>query len=196
MKQKRKPISEAHKAAISRAQTGRPGYWTGKRMPAPVIEKMRAAKQGRHHTEATRQRIAEAGRLRRHSEATLAKLRQRCLTPEHRLKIGLAQRGEKSHAWKGGVCSALKIAKARTRSWRKQVLARDGHRCQWRGCGATESQGRWKGLHAHHILPFMDYPDLRYDVSNGITLCRQHHNQVERENRRVRNNVPSSPGEI
>jgi hypothetical protein len=30
-------------------------------------------------------------------------------------------------------------------------------------------------LEAHHILPWRDYPELRYKVNNGITLCHAYH---------------------
>lgn len=30
-------------------------------------------------------------------------------------------------------------------------------------------------LEAHHILNWMDYPELRYEINNGITLCHAHH---------------------
>lgn len=30
-------------------------------------------------------------------------------------------------------------------------------------------------LEAHHILSWKDYPELRYDINNGITLCHAHH---------------------
>jgi len=30
-------------------------------------------------------------------------------------------------------------------------------------------------IEVHHILRWSDYPNLRYDVNNGITLCKLHH---------------------
>ena len=53
------------------------------------------------------------------------------------------------------------------REWRKQVLERDGHRCQC--CGGD------KHLVAHHIFNYKDYPLLRCSVDNGITLCKWCH---------------------
>ena len=52
-------------------------------------------------------------------------------------------------------------------AWRTAVFERDGYRC--RKCQGTEE------LHAHHIKSWADFPDLRFDVDNGITLCRSDH---------------------
>jgi 5-methylcytosine-specific restriction endonuclease McrA len=30
-------------------------------------------------------------------------------------------------------------------------------------------------LHPHHIQPFADHPELRWDVNNGMTLCTNCH---------------------
>jgi 5-methylcytosine-specific restriction endonuclease McrA len=33
-------------------------------------------------------------------------------------------------------------------------------------------------LHGHHILPKRDYPELVYEVDNGITLCKECHTSI------------------
>lgn len=48
--------------------------------------------------------------------------------------------------------------------WASAVISRDHATCQ--RCGAMD-----KELHAHHIKPWRQYPDLRFDVDNGQTLC-------------------------
>lgn len=52
--------------------------------------------------------------------------------------------------------------------WADKVVSRDNQTCQH--CGATGVE-----LHAHHIKPWKDYPELRDDVSNGVTLCAPCH---------------------
>lgn len=52
-------------------------------------------------------------------------------------------------------------------SWRKAVKDKDGNTCV--KCGVKH------GLCAHHIKEWKEYPSLRYDIDNGITLCRSCH---------------------
>ena len=56
------------------------------------------------------------------------------------------------------------------KKWRKSVYARDGYSC--RICG---NDGR---LNAHHIKPWSLFPNHRYKVTNGITLCLKCHEWV------------------
>jgi hypothetical protein len=59
------------------------------------------------------------------------------------------------------------------KKWRKDVYTRDSFCCQWPGCINK------KKLNAHHIRTWANYPALRYDVNNGITLCKQHHKMIQ-----------------
>jgi hypothetical protein len=55
------------------------------------------------------------------------------------------------------------------RAWRKAVFERDHYTCQ--KCG----DNRGGNLRAHHKKPFANYPELRFEVSNGITYCNTCH---------------------
>ena len=52
--------------------------------------------------------------------------------------------------------------------WRIKVFNRDNYTCQV--CGL-----RGKGIQAHHIKSWKNYPEERLDVSNGVTLCKECH---------------------
>ena len=54
-------------------------------------------------------------------------------------------------------------------AWREKVLEKDGNKCVC--CGSDGP------LHAHHILPYAIYEELREDVDNGVTLCVDCHNR-------------------
>lgn len=55
------------------------------------------------------------------------------------------------------------------REWRKSVRDRDDWKCKMSN---NECLGK---VVAHHILPWSKFPELRYEVNNGITLCEFHH---------------------
>lgn len=55
------------------------------------------------------------------------------------------------------------------KEWSKNVKTRDGWKCR---IADENCEGR---LEAHHILPWSSFPELRYEVKNGITLCHHHH---------------------
>ena len=55
------------------------------------------------------------------------------------------------------------------KQWRIRVYSRDKYQCK---INDGSCNGR---IEAHHIKRWKDYPELRYEVSNGITLCHHHH---------------------
>lgn len=82
-------------------------------------------------------------------------------------------RGSKHPNWKGGVTEAKKIimGSSEYKLWRRAVKERDGFKCLW--CGSEEN------LHADHIKPFRDYPELRFAIDNGRTLCHDCHKTTD-----------------
>ena len=59
------------------------------------------------------------------------------------------------------------------KKWRLLIYKRDHYCCQWPNCSTR------KTLQAHHIHPWSQFPGLRYHPDNGITLCKNHHKQIQ-----------------
>jgi hypothetical protein len=54
--------------------------------------------------------------------------------------------------------------------WRIAVFERDNYTCQ-----KCKTKGTALDLNAHHLKMFGWYPKLRFEVNNGITLCKTCH---------------------
>lgn len=59
------------------------------------------------------------------------------------------------------------------KEWRKKVFERDEYTCQH--CQAKSGKDSEVYLEPHHIKGWAKYEELRYELSNGITLCRECH---------------------
>jgi|JI8StandDraft_1071087.scaffolds.fasta_scaffold00207_26 5-methylcytosine-specific restriction endonuclease McrA len=57
------------------------------------------------------------------------------------------------------------------KAWRTLVFERDNYTCVHCGDHNHEGRGATLALHADHIQPFALFPELRFEVSNGRTLC-------------------------
>jgi 5-methylcytosine-specific restriction endonuclease McrA len=66
--------------------------------------------------------------------------------------------------------------KKRYSNWRGKVFRRDRYKCQYPGCGKIGGY-----LQAHHIKMKYKYPELIYNVGNGITLCYGCHQMIHKE---------------
>ncbi len=80
--------------------------------------------------------------------------------------------GDSNPNWRGGLVNPNTRLRNGydSKMWSKAVRERDGHKCV--ECGASGK------MHAHHIKPWKCHPELRYDVSNGITLCPPCHQRA------------------
>ena len=82
---------------------------------------------------------------------------------------------ENSPFWKWGITKQNKLDRTRAiyLEWRQKIFERDNYTCK--DCWIRS--GNWKKvyLQAHHKKWFADYPENRYDVDNGINLCKDCH---------------------
>lgn len=131
------------------------------------------------------------------------------LSTEHRRKIGEANKrngndrfltklqkgqaphwafkwGAENHFWRGGITPEDWTARVspQYQEWREAVLLRDENRCQ--DCGKVSTKN-----HAHHLRSFREFPDLRFVVWNGVTVCGSCHRRREMSIGRCANGVNS-----
>ncbi len=55
------------------------------------------------------------------------------------------------------------------KQWVRKIKNRDDWKCKIK---SNDCKGY---CIVHHILPWRDYPNERYNINNGITLCQAHH---------------------
>lgn len=103
------------------------------------------------------------------------KLRHNCHNPEMYARATLAHYG--SGPRKTPEYRRIRISRG-YRAWRRAVLARDGSVCQH--CHQFTDVPE-----VHHVKSFADFPALRLDVSNGITLCYTCHTALDPLRRRM-----------
>ena len=82
-------------------------------------------------------------------------------------------RGKNNPNWKGGITPINKALRhtLEYKLWRKAVFERDNYTCQ--DCGAYGEE-----LQADHIKQFAYFPKLRFELSNGRTLCKPCHEKT------------------
>jgi hypothetical protein len=105
-------------------------------------------------------------------------------TPEQieRIRQGVIKntpRGPDHPHWKGGATPEINQYRASReyKEWRKAVLTRDHLECQI--CGRSRNKGY--RIVAHHIFCFVQYPNLRFEVNNGIILCVSCHSSLHND---------------
>jgi hypothetical protein len=123
---------------------------------------------------------------KKRSLETIEKMRSKLIGRKvwNKGKNQLQTTGEKNPNWKGGTSKGYRKGyrdNLEYKKWRASVFKRDDYTCQI--CGITGVY-----ITAHHTKSWAKYPELRHEVSNGITLCEDCHkltdNYKGRENKR------------
>jgi hypothetical protein len=99
--------------------------------------------------------------------------------PEVKMKIS----GENHYLWKKDRTQIVQYWTERNnpeyKQWRLKIYRRDNYKCRIDNC---DCKGR---IIAHHILSWTKFPELRYNINNGITLCQFHHPRRREDEQRL-----------
>lgn len=81
--------------------------------------------------------------------------------------------GKNNHNWRGGISNdGRHYYTAEYKEWRLKIFTRDGFKCQ--SCGQVGTY-----LQAHHIKSYAHYPEFRFYLDNGVTLCIECHKKTD-----------------
>lgn len=110
-------------------------------------------------------------------------------TLETRQRISASRKGkasgDKNYQWINDRTKLKKYSGSNERrspiykAWSREVRNRDSWKCRLK---SSDCSGR---LEVHHIFGWTAYPELRYLLNNGITLCHFHHPRVREEEKRL-----------
>jgi len=158
---------------------------------------------GKHHSEITKFKMSEAQKgiknhmygkhLSEEHKKKMSKTFKENISPERKKQMSEVERGEKNHAWKGGITSFAKLIRRsfQCRQWVSDVYTRDDFTCQ--ECGQIGGK-----LNVHHYKSFssilkkykiitleeaLECVEL-FNINNGITLCKECHRKLHKLNRK------------
>lgn len=123
-------------------------------------------------------KIANTGRTQSKEtiEKRVSKIRGRKHTEEYKLRMS----GKNSVHWKGSSTeNQLVRSSFAYKQWRKSVFERDNYTCVICGDRNNKDRGKSVKLHADHIKPFAYHIELRFDITNGRTLCIPCHKKTD-----------------
>ncbi|MBN1366222.1 MAG: hypothetical protein JW976_15570 [Syntrophaceae bacterium] len=171
-----KKCSEAIKLKISKKLKGRK---LSEEHRSKLSESLKGNKRalGYKHTEGHKKKVSETLKKIGHKPPSWLGKHH---TEETKIKERESHSGDKCYNWKGGITPfRTKIWRSiQYQDWRNKVFERDNYTCQI--CKTK------KNLVAHHIKNFKEYPELIFEVSNGLTLCVDCHRKTDNYGNKAR----------
>ena len=172
-----KHTPEARKK-ISKAGIGRR---LSKESIKKIVDKRRAGDNYKISDE-MKKHLSDVQKGKHHSPTTefkkgqVAPMKGKKWTKEQREKLSISISGENNHNWRGGITGYKQalMNRSKYKIWRELVLMRDNFTCQNPNCEYCNNQLGAK-LQGHHKKPVALFPELVFDVDNGITYCEQFH---------------------
>ncbi len=79
--------------------------------------------------------------------------------------------GENNINWNPNLTNDDRLIQRKTQeniTWRNLVFNRDNYNC-------TICKTRESGIQAHHLNGYTNFPEERFDINNGVTLCKGCH---------------------
>lgn len=145
--------------------------------PSPML--------GKHHSEETKRKIALNNKgfkghipWNKGKKGFPAYWKGKKMSEDACQKMKKADRtltsGKNHYNWKGGITPEYRKMRnsVEYKLWREAVFKRDNYTCQICGKRGIE-------LHADHMKSFAFYPELRFAIDNGRTLCVPCHKKTE-----------------
>ena len=167
---KGKKHSEETKKKISKSKIGKPSWKKGIPCSEETKKKISEANKGFKRSELTKRKISESNKGKHYY------WKGKKFSKEHKEKISESLKGEKSYMWKGGIIPLNKLLRmnSKWRIWRELVFLRDNFTCQNQNCEFCNNKIGVL-LHPHHIKLLSFFPELAFDINNGITYCGEFH---------------------
>lgn len=169
----RKKLSESHKGQIHSEEwkIKMSKIMTGKKLPPRSGEY-------KNRQSLIKKKLYENG-LKAWNTGMIGFMKGRKVSEEGRLNMSKAQKEKShlSHFYIDGRCKertnerSIASQSFEYKTWRRKVFQRDGYKCVL--CDNT------RNLNADHIKQWSLYPELRYEINNGRTLCVDCHKKTD-----------------